>query len=85
MKQGSIVECQAGGVWWNTKTMMCEPGPALKEISVVDGFFNDNYIYLQEYNYLSSDGTRLSYNKEYFREIQPPMVINIEQYISETV
>ena len=85
MQKGSLVECTTGGDWIS-KTDRKHPGPIYKEIVTCTGYGEEgeDYLMFEEYPGIDEDGEQYSYHRMYFREIQPPMEINIENLILET-
>jgi hypothetical protein len=83
MQKGSLLETVMGGTWstdkgWGRDTT----GPSKGEIVTHDGDSGEpGYIYLLEYHEPCScgcNGNRSAYDKRCFREIQPPMQIDVE-------
>ena len=86
MQPGSLLECIVNDIWYSNKSKKCFPGPAYKEIVTFEDedLLHNGWIYLLEYS-IESDYGRLSYPKNCFIEIQPPIEINIEELLTEKV
>lgn len=84
MQKGSLCECTTGGDWIS-KAERTHPGPGYKQIVTCSGYGEGgpDYLVFDEYQGHDEDGERYSFHRMYFREIQPPMAINIESIISE--
>jgi len=83
MQVGSLVICLNGNGWYSVQTNQSCLGPRLNEIVTISGFPKPNYITFMEYPELWIDGTTMNYPVQEFREIQPPMDIDIELIIKE--
>lgn len=79
MKPNSLLVCTKEVNW------KIGYGPKKDEIVTLDCIMPDdeNYIILIEYT--AHPPIRATYLKEYFREIQPPMEITIEEILTEKV
>lgn len=85
MQKGSIVICEgAHGQWYDIETNVDTFGPADGEILTVSGF-QKGFLEFQEYPELQHDGLPAAFSPIYFRELQPPMKIDIESFITEKV
>ena len=84
MRDGSLVECIHDGPWYDTTTNKLATGPVLGEICTINGFFKDEYLIFLEYPGKEPNGEPISFNRYSFREIQPPMPMQIQELISET-
>jgi hypothetical protein len=85
MRIGSLVICISGGVWYDVRTGNIIPGPRLNEICTVSAFPKPGYINLEEYPDLDEEGHPVNYHMQEFREIQPPMNIDIDSIIEEKI
>lgn len=92
MQSNSLLECIAPHNRWyciTTKNTFNGPGPG--DIVIHDGDDlpgpSGRYIFLQEYPHkcMCGCGGTGSYPAKFFREIQPPVNIDIETFITETV
>ncbi|KAA2242840.1 hypothetical protein F0L74_09945 [Chitinophaga agrisoli] len=84
MQKGSIVICLMDGTWEYVETKETSTGPRYGDQTVVSGFQGDGlYLEFEEYPALCSDGLPNSWDRTYFREVQPPMTVQIEDIISE--
>jgi hypothetical protein len=72
--------------WVETETNKPSIGPNLNEICTVSGFPKPGYICLEEYDHIiaNNDDTN-NYEITQFREIQPPLDIDIETIIEENI
>lgn len=86
MQRGSLLECIANSEWTSTINNQVYPGPKRKEIVTHDGgdAAHPGWIKLLEYDDVTDLG-RLYYPEIFFREILPPMDLNIENIISESI
>lgn len=96
MTEGSLVECLNSFNYWELspweeykkRTGYDENyGPKYKELSIVDGIKMEEgikYISLLEYPKLDVLGDREWYDARAFRELQPPMTIEIDYFLSKT-
>lgn len=90
MKPGSLVECIHKGPWKFISDGGIYPnGPKYKEICTVENIIEDSegvWLVLVEYTDVNPfTGYRYDYEMALFREIQPPMDIEIESLISQPV
>jgi len=85
MQPGSLCICIVDGDWIS-KFGTRHPGPLFNENVVVDRFSEEgeDYLVFAEYPGKDEHGEAFSFNRMYFREIQPPMTLQIEELISET-
>lgn len=92
MQPGSLLECIAPHNVWHclvTKINITGPGPG--DVFIHDGDDlpgpSGRYIFLQEYPHkcMCGCGETGSYPARYFREIQPPVDIDIEFFTTQTV
>lgn len=84
MHIGSLVECTWGGGWEDTITREPKPGPAAGDILTVSGFDKEVYLMFEEWPQVDWDGEQMSFHRKCFRELQPPITVQIEELISET-
>lgn len=90
MKTGSLLETvQDAGGWICAKSNKNVSGPSKGDYVIHDGVCPDDEscILLVEYPHICECGCggRGTYPEYYFREVQPPMDIKIEDIISEPV
>lgn len=85
MRIGSLVICINDAGWMDSKTYESTFGPQLNEICTVSGFPKPGFITLEEYDDLSIDDDTNNWPIDQFREIQPPMNIEIDNLIEETL
>lgn len=83
MATGTLYICIDGGNWCCKNTKIVVPGPDTSEIIELEGHLPDGALMFYEYQGYTPDGRRLSYAPGYFRELQPPMTIKLEELISE--
>jgi hypothetical protein len=84
MKVGSLVICEAPyNKWIVLDSGQSTIGPSHGEITTISGF-QDEFLEFMEYPQLGADGLRDAYHRKWFREVQPPMNIDIENLIHET-
>src|SRR6478736_7231462 len=96
MTEGSLVECLNSFNYWELSpweeykkhTGYDEGyGPKYKELSLVDGIKIEagiKYISLLEYPKLDQFGEREWYDAKAFRELQPPMKLEIASFVSQS-
>ena len=85
MKVGSLVICEAPfNRWVALDSGQSTIGPSRGEITTISGF-QDEYLEFIEYSQLGTDGVRDAYHRHWFREVQPPMNIDVENLMQETV
>lgn len=84
MQVGSLVICLTGN-WCDSETLKPTIGPKLNEICTISGFPKKGYITLEEYPQLDEIGGTENYAIGAFRELQPPMEIDIEYLIKEPI
>lgn len=83
MRPNALVECMADFIWEDIVLKLPAKGPSYGEICTVLTF-DDGYITLKEYTELAWDNTIREYEAKYFREIQPPMTIDISEVQHQT-
>ena len=83
MQKGSLVECIHDGGWFDDKTGQPVSGPRGGDICTICGFF-EGYLVFYEYPGIDQNGEPEAFHPRHFREIQPPITVQIEELISET-
>lgn len=85
MRVGSLVVCINKQGWGNLETGTSVPGPVFNGIYIVSGFPKPDYITLEEFPELDENRDTEYWDITQFKEIQPPMDIDIEDLIKETL
>lgn len=87
MQKNSLLQCICGEGVWRDGTGAVRPGPANKEIVTHGGNDKDEpgHIHIVEYSEPCpcGCGKLTCYDGKFFREIQPPMDIDISEIITE--
>lgn len=84
MQNGSLWECIVGGRWVDNNTYQSKPGPAKGEIVTECGRIAEEFLVFEEYPPIEN-GEAEGYHIDFFRKLQDPLEVNLEQLISEPI
>ena len=83
MRSNALVQCLNDAGWQDEQLTLPVDGPVFKGIyTVVHN--NSGYLILEEFPHMGWDGMVSEWNAYFFREIQPPMTIDISEIQHQT-